>query len=97
MQDGLVLYYFQSEKVFELDGKSFLPSQNTWGGHNASTSATLPMVPVIFRAGVSPVTLEMFYHNYDEYCDVMETPNEAGGKDSADKVNLDMLLEKDLL
>lgn len=35
--------------------------------------------------------------NYVEYPGVAENANESGGKGSADKVNLDELLEQDLL
>lgn len=46
---------------------------------------------------MSQVTLESVWRNYDEHCGVSENSIDAGGKGSAEKINSNEFLEKDLL
>lgn len=60
-------------------------------------SVTLPAVPVYFYAGILEVTLEKLWRNYDKYRHLADESEAAGGLESAERVDSEALLEKDLL
>lgn len=52
------------------------------------TSVSSPVVPLYFRADISQVTLENVWRNYDKYRSLVDKPDEAGERKTAEGLSI---------
>lgn len=92
-----MLYDFESGEGIRVEEDAVQGSKQIRGSDNVATSVTLSAVSLYFRADTSQVALKTLRLDYDTYCGLPDKPSEAGGRETAERVDLGALLENDLL
>lgn len=75
--EGFVSYGSNSGEVFDLKEEIAPATKCACCASVAPTSDTLPVIPVVYRAGILRVTLVSMRCSYEEYCDVGGDLNET--------------------
>lgn len=96
VRDGFVTQGLQIRDVIGFEKETVQSSTRMRGSDDVPTPITLSAVLVYFRADILRVSLETVWRGYNVYRSLADEPGETRGRDSAEGMDSDALIEEDL-